>query len=151
MNHNTTPITIEVPDDIVARIDAKRPPEMSREYIVSLLVGLGLSVASKIQIATPGNVQQIMNDPNNAQTAQRVETVAMHLRDRLRMYLDKSGTRQMSDEPEVVAAMEEVIGAAMASGWMYTCYLLSNGCSLSDLGTAVTLISQEFDYKVEQI
>lgn len=151
MNTGTTPVTIQVPNDILARIDAKRPPEMSREYIVSLLVGLGLSAASNIQIVTPGNAQKVLADPANAQTAQRVETVAMHLRDRLRMYLDKAGTRQMSDEPEVVAAMEEVIGAAMASGWMYACYLMGNGCSLVDLGLAVTAISEEFDYKVEQI
>jgi hypothetical protein len=143
MKHDTTPITIQVPNDIIARIDAKLPPNMTREHIVSLLVSMGLSVASTKSIATPANVPQ--------DRANRVEAVAMHLRDRLRMYLDKSGTRQMSDEPEVVAAIEEVIGAAMASGWMYACYLLGNGCSLSDLDNAVTVISQEFDYKVEQI
>jgi hypothetical protein len=142
MNHDTTPITIQVPNDIVARIDASLPPNMTREHIVSLLISMGLSVAST-KFATPANVEQ--------DRANQVESVAMHLRDRLRMYLDKSGTREMSDEPEVVAAIEEVIGAAMASGWMYACYLLGNGCSLSDLDNAVTVISQEFDYKVEQI
>ena len=151
MNTGTTPVTIQIPNDILAKIDAKRPPEMSREYIVSLLVGLGLSAASNIQIVTPGNAKQVLADAATVQAAQRVETVAMHLRDRLRMYLDRAGTSQMSDQPEVVAAIDELTGAAMASGWMYACFLIGNGCSTVDLSLAVTAVSEEFDYKVEQI
>jgi hypothetical protein len=146
VNSDTTPITIEIPNDILARIDAKRPPEMSREHIVSLLVGLGISAASRIEFVTLGNAKQV-----DAQTDQRIESVAMHLRDRLRMYLEKVGTSQMSDQPEVVAAIDEVIGAAMASGWMYSCYLIGRGCALMDLDRAVTMVSEEFDYKVEPI
>jgi hypothetical protein len=150
MNHNdTTPITIRVPNDIIERIDAKRPQDMTREHIISLLVTLGLGVSQNIQIATPGNVQEVLEDPKNAQAAQRVELVAMRLRDHLRMYMDKAGTRQMSESPEIVAAVEEVIGAAMTSGWATACNMLGNGCPVFDFGTAVTLISQEFDYKVE--
>ena len=40
-----TKLTIEIPDDLVAKIDKLVTAELPREHIASLMIGLGLSVA----------------------------------------------------------------------------------------------------------
>lgn len=141
-----TPITIDLPDDIVLQIDSRLPPSglMTREELASLLITLGLLSSQKIEVVATGQLQEFRQ--------RKVDAAKSGMMGFLREYLDK-----IHQDPAVIAmptesvmALETVIGAAMGTGWVSAAHAIMNlGIQPADILIAGRLIGEECDYKID--
>lgn len=149
MSSDTTQITIDLPNDVIAQIDARLPPEqiMTRAELVSLLVTLGL-------ISSPTKIEVLTADQLSDFRQRKIDEAKTGLMEILRGYLNKvSHQPAIANMPtEVVIAMETVIGAAMGSGWASAAHAIQHyGAQPSDILAACKQIGLECNYSIEKL
>lgn len=150
-------ITIDLPDEVLAEVKrradlvgTKGPCSMTTEVLASLLVKVGLMYSSVPRAVVTTDAPTI-DEELEQQQKQRIESLADHLADSVRLYLNKLELQHATQDAESQSVVESLVGAAMATGWVYAGSVISQGATLAELNAAIKVVGDQFDYRISKL